>query len=73
MLRYTTHYDTFLPKIRISARMNKKQIVLVDLELKKMLRQETIKRTQSIQGEFLSNLLCGKGGYRPVINLKMFN
>ena len=42
MLHYTTHYDTFLPKIRNSARMNKKQIVLVDLELKKMLRQETI-------------------------------
>ena len=33
----------------------------MDLELKEMLRKGTIKRTQSVQGEFLSNLsLIGK-------------
>ena len=73
-----------IPFIKISSqqkipnftRMNKKQIALVDLELKKILQKGTIKRTQPVQGEFLSNLfLVGKkdGGYRPVINLKMLN
>ena len=56
--------------------MNKKQIALVDLELKEMLKKGAIMRTQPAQGEFLSILfLMGKkdGGYRPVINLKMLN
>ena len=57
-------------------RMNKRQIALVDLELKEMLRKGAIRRTQSVQEEFLSNLfLVGKKhlGYRSVINLKIFN
>ena len=35
-----------------------------------------IKRTQPVQGEFLSNLFLAReknGGYRPVINLKILN
>ena len=55
-------------------RMNKKQITLVDLELK-MLKKGAIKRTQPVQGEFLNNLfLVGKKGhYLPAINLKILN
>ena len=66
----------FQEKIPNFTKMNKKQIALVDLELKEMLRKGAIMRTQPTQGEFLSNLfLMGKkdGGYRPVINLKMLN
>ena len=66
----------FLRKIPNFTKMNKKQIALVDLELKEMLRKGAIMRTQPTQGEFLSNLfLMGKKdeGYRPVINLKMLN
>ena len=57
-------------------KMKKKQIALVDLELKEMLRKGAIMRIQLAQSEFLSNLfLVGKnnGSYRPVINLKMLN
>ena len=56
--------------------MNKKQIALVDLKLKEMLRKVVIKRPQPVQGKFLSNVfLVGNkdGGDRPVINLKMLN
>ena len=66
----------FQEKIPNFTKMNKKQIALVDLELKEMLRKGAIMRTQPTQGEFLSNLfLMGKKdeGYRPVINLKMLN
>ena len=66
----------FQQKIPNFTRMNKKQIALVNLELKEMLRKGAIKRTQPAQGEFLSNLfLVGKKdkGFRPVINLKMMN
>ena len=66
----------FQRKIPNFTKMNKKQIALVDLELKEMLKKGAIMRTQPAQGEFLSNLfLMGKkdGGYRPVINLKMLN
>ena len=52
---------TFRQKIPNFPRMNEKQIAPVDLELKEMLRKGTIKRTQPVQGEFLSNLsLIGK-------------
>ena len=57
-------------------RMNKGQIALVDLELKEMLRKGAIRRTQSVQEEFLSNLfIVGKKDldYRSVISLKMLN
>ena len=57
-------------------RMNKRQIALVDLELKEMLRKGAIRRTQSVQEEFLSNLfIVGKKDldYRSVISLKMLN
>ena len=37
-------------------RMNQEQIALVDLELKEMLKKGAIKRTQPIQGVFMSNL-----------------
>ena len=63
----------FQRKIPNFTKMNKKQVALVDLELKEMLRKGTIMRTQPGQGEFLSILfLVGKkdGGYHPVINLK---
>ena len=66
------HQDTFSTKNS----MNKKQIALVDLELKEILRKGAIKRAQPVQGEFLSNLFLVRkknGGYRPVINLKMLN
>ena len=66
----------FEQKIPNFTRMNKKQITLVYLKLKEMLRKGAIKRTQPAQVEFLSNLfLVGKkyGVYRPVINLKMLN
>ena len=56
--------------------MNKKQIALVDLELKDMLRKGAIKRTQTALREFLNNVfLVGTKdvGYRPVISLKMLN
>ena len=36
--------------------MSKKQIALVDLKLKEILRKGEIKRTQPFQGEFLRNL-----------------
>ena len=36
--------------------MSKKQIALVDLKLKEILRKREIKRTQPFQGEFLRNL-----------------
>ena len=57
-------------------RRNQKGIALVNLEIKKMFRKGAIKRTQPVQGEFLSNLLLvGKKGegYRSVINLKILN
>ena len=66
----------FQRKIPNFTKMNKKQIALVDVELKEMLKKGTIMGAQLGQGEFLSNLfLVGKkdGGYRPVINLKMLN
>ena len=65
----------FQQKISNFTRMNKKQIALVDLELKEMSRKGAIKRTQSVQGEFLSNLFLvwKKDGYRPVISLKMLS
>ena len=66
----------FQRKIPNFTKMNKKQIALVDLELKEMLKKGAIMRTQPARGEFLNNLfLVGKkdGGYRPVINLKMLN
>ena len=66
----------FQQKIPNFTRMNKKQIALVNLELKEMLRKGAVKRTQPAQREFLSNLfLVGKKdrGFRPVINLKMLN
>ena len=66
----------FQRKIPNFTKMNKKQIALVDLELKEMLKKRAIMRTQPNQGEFLSNLyLVGKkdGGYCTVINLKMLN
>ena len=56
--------------------MSKKQIALVDLELKEMSRKGAIKRTQPAQGEFLRNLfLVGEkdGGYRPVTSRRMLN
>ena len=56
--------------------MNKKQIALVDLELKDMLKKGAIMRTQPAQGEFSNNLFLVEkkdGGFRPVINLKMLN
>ena len=56
--------------------MNKKQIALVDLKFKEMLRKETTKITQPVKGEFLSNFfLVGKKdeGYFPVINPKVLN
>ena len=64
---------TFQRKIPNFTKMNQKQIALVGLELKEMLRKEEIMRNQSAQEEFLSNLfLVGKkgGGYHPAINLK---
>ena len=66
----------FQRKIPNFTKMNKKQIALVDLELKEMLKKGAIMRTQLAQGEFMSSLfLVGKkdGGYCPVINLKMLN
>ena len=66
----------FQQKIPDFTRMKKKEIALMDLELKEMLRKGAIKRTQPAQGEFLSNLfLLGQkdGGYRPVTNLKTLN
>ena len=57
-------------------KINKKQIDLVDLELRRMLTKGAIVRSQPAQGEFLSNLFfMGKkdGGYFPVINLKMLS
>ena len=51
----------FQRKIPNFTKMNKKQIALVDLELKEMLRKGEIMRAQPAQGEFLSNLfLVGK-------------
>ena len=47
----------FQRKIPSFTKMSKKQIALVDLELKEMLRRKgAIMRTQPAQGEFLSNL-----------------
>ena len=52
---------TFEQKIPNFTRMHKKQIVLVDLELKQILKKEVTKRTQPAEGEILSNLfLVGK-------------
>ena len=56
--------------------MSQKQIALVDLKLKAMLRKGSIMRIQPAKGEFLSNLfLVGKNdrGYHPVINFKRLN
>ena len=65
----------FQQKISNFTRMNKKQLALVNLELKEMSRKGAIKRTQSVQGEILSNLFLvwKKDGYRPVISLKMLS
>ena len=49
----------FQQKIPNFTRKNKKQIALVDLELKDMLRKGAIKSTQPAQGKFLSNLFLG--------------
>ena len=81
ILSVVNGYRTFIKmpfqqKIPNFTKMNKKQIALVDLELKEMLRKGAIKRAQPAQGEFLSNLFLVRkkdGGYRPVINLKMLN
>ena len=56
VLRYTIHQDTFSTKNPNFTRMNKKQISVVNLKLKEMLRKGAIKRTQPAQREFLSNL-----------------
>ena len=45
----------FQRKIPNFTKMNKKQIALVDLELKEMLKKGAIMRTQPAQGEFLGN------------------
>ena len=51
----------FQHKIPNFTTMNKKQIALVDLELKEMLKKGAIKRKQTVQGEILNNLfLVGK-------------
>ena len=66
----------FQQKIPNFTRMNKKQIALVDLKFKEMLRKETTKITQPVKGEFLSNFfLVGKKdeGFFPAINPKMLN
>ena len=66
----------FQRKIPNFTKINKKQIDLVDLELRRMLTKGAIVRSQPAQGEFLSNLFfMGKkdGGYCPVINLKMLS
>ena len=66
----------FQLKIPNSTKVSKKYIGLVDLKLKEMLRKGAIKRTQPVQGKFLSNLFLARekdGGYRPVINLKILN
>ena len=47
----------FQQKLPNVTRMNQEQIALVDLELKEMLKKGAIKRTQPIQGVFMSNLL----------------
>ena len=46
----------FQQKLPNVTRMNQEQIALVDLELKEMLKKGAIKRTQPIQGVFMSNL-----------------
>ena len=46
----------FQQKLPNVTRMNQEQITLVDLELKEMLKKGAIKRTQPIQGVFMSNL-----------------
>ena len=66
----------FQPKIQNFTKINNKQIALVNLELKEMSKKGEIKKTQPVEGEFLSNLvLIGikNGGYRSVINLKTLN
>ena len=66
----------FQPKIQNFTRKNKKQIVLVNLELKEMSKKGEIKKTQPVQGEFLSNLVLNgikDGSYHSVINLKTLN
>ena len=75
-LHYTIHQDSFQQTILNFMRRNQKRIALVNLEIKKMFRKGAIKRTQPVQGEFLSNLfLVGKKGEgnRSVINLKILN
>ena len=42
----------FQQKIPKFTRMNKKQIALVDSDLKEMLRKWAIKRTQTVQGKW---------------------
>ena len=49
--------------------MNQEQIALVDLELKEMLKKGAIKRTQPIQGVFMSNLFL-EGKKTKVIALQ---
>ena len=74
-LHYTIDQDTFSTKNFKFHKNEQEAIALVDLELKEMSRKGAIKRTQSVQGEFLSNLFLvwKKDGYRPVISLKMLS
>ena len=51
----------FQQKIPNVTKINLMQIALADLRLKEMFTKRAIKRTQPVQGEFLSNLfLVGK-------------
>ena len=59
----------FQQKLPNVTRMNQEQIALVDLELKEMLKKGAIKRTQPIQGVFMSNLLL-EGKKTKVIALQ---
>ena len=58
------------------ARVNHKESLQINSEIKKMLRKGAIQQVKSEPGEFLSNLfLVNKkaGGHRPVINIKFLN
>ena len=59
----------FQQKLPNVTRMNQEQIALVDLELKEMLKKGAIKRTQPIQGVFMSNLFL-EGKKTKVIALQ---
>ena len=75
-LHCNIYQDRFSTKNQNFTRINKKQIVLVNLELKEMSKKGEIKKTQPVQGEFLSNLVLNgikDGSYHSVINLKTLN